>query len=134
MAIILETIPDNKKISNGNIFLTGEYMRNNKDIKANRLFLEADKDLRLSYIIEDAGVFTFKSSTMIGEYINDRKITWSVVKKSSRGHTEIDEASYTENNIGNFCLRPVRGAPLPQDCQGDCYGLPNDEGRPRGTA
>ena len=54
MAIILETIPDNKKISNGNIFLTGEYMRNNKDIKANRLFLEADKDLRLSYIIKDA--------------------------------------------------------------------------------
>ena len=28
------------------------------------------------------------------------------MKKSSRGHTEIDEASYTENNIGNFCLRP----------------------------
>ena len=75
MGIILETSPDNKKISNGNIFLTGEYMRNNKDIKANRLFLEADKDLRMSYIIEDAGVFTFKSGTMIDEYINNRKIT-----------------------------------------------------------
>ena len=107
MGVILETTPDNKKVSNGSIFLTGEYMRNPKEIKANRLFLEAERDLRMSYLIEDAGVFTFNAGTLVGDYINDDRITWSVVRKTNRGQVEeVEEASYGEHNIGNFCLRP----------------------------
>ena len=45
MGITLETTPDNNKVANSNIFLAGELMRGPKEIKANRVFSEADKNL-----------------------------------------------------------------------------------------
>ena len=87
MGIVIKTSPDNRKVVGGNIFLTGKFMRGGKEIRANRLFPEADKDLRISYIIEEASIFSFCSGTMIGETIDDERITWSILRKNSRGTT-----------------------------------------------
>ena len=104
--ITLKTSIDNKKVANSNIFLTGEFMKGGKEIRASRLFPEADKELRISYFIEEASVFTFRSGTMVGEVIDDHKITWNVLRKGSRGNTDLPEAEYEANKIGNFSIRP----------------------------
>ena len=106
MGITLKTSPDNKKIVGSNIFLTGELMRGSKEIRANRLFNDADKDLRIVYSVEEASILSFKSGTMIGDYFDDDKITWNVIKKTNRGSTEVEVADYESQNIGSFCIRP----------------------------
>ena len=53
MGITLKTSTDNKKVMNASIFLSGEFMKSSKEIKANRLYPEADKDLKIQYCIED---------------------------------------------------------------------------------
>ena len=82
--IILKTSPDNKKIVNGSVSMMGELMKSPKEIRASRLFAEADKDLKITYNIEDASVFTFKSGTMVGDIVDDSEITWGVIRKTSR--------------------------------------------------
>ena len=106
--ITIMTSPDNRKVTNANIFMAGELMRNQKEIKANRIFGEADKDLRIQNQIEDASVFTFKKGTPVGDFIDDDKISWTVVKKTSRGTSEVmDIADYEANKIsGGFSIRP----------------------------
>ena len=49
MGITLKTSPDNRKVVNSNIYLVGEFMKTPREIKANRIFPEAEKDLRISY-------------------------------------------------------------------------------------
>ena len=106
VGVTLKLSPDNKKVVSGNLFVTGELMKSAKEVRANRLFGQAEKDLRISYIIEDASVLTFNSGTGVGDYIDAGDITWSVLKKT-RGETiELNETEYSENNIGEFCLRP----------------------------
>ena len=39
---------------------------------------------------------------MIGDFIDNEKITWSITRKSSRGSVEVEDA----RNIGNFFLHP----------------------------
>ena len=91
MGLTLKTSPDNAKVDNANVYLVGEFMRGGKEIKANRLFIDADKDLKISYHIEEACVFSFRSGTMIGELVSDDKVTWSVYRRGSRGNTDIPE-------------------------------------------
>ena len=38
---------------------------------------------------------------MVGDYIDDDKITWNIARKTSRGNVEVEDAQ----NIGHFCLR-----------------------------
>ena len=52
---------DNKKITSGKIYTHGELMRSNKDFRANRLFENIDKDLRIFYQIEDFSIFKFNN-------------------------------------------------------------------------
>ena len=106
MGITLQTSPDNRKLTNSSVFLTGELMKGNKEVRANQIFDEADKELRISYIIEEASILTFKSGTLIGDVIDDDKIPWSVIKKNNRGTTEVDSSEYEGQKIGHFCLRP----------------------------
>ena len=51
-------------------------------------------------------MFTFRSGTMVGEVIDDHKITWNVLRKGSRGNMDLPEAEYEANKIGNFSIRP----------------------------
>ena len=104
MGITIQTSPDNQKVTNSNMFLTGELMKGNKEIRANRLFSEADKDLRIVYLIEEASILTFRSRSMVGDFLDDDKITWNVVKKSNRGTTEVDISDFESLHIGHFCL------------------------------
>ena len=105
MGITLQTTPDNRKVANSNIFLTGEFMKGNKEVKASHLFPDADKDLRIVYNIEEASIFSFKSGTMIGETLDNDKINWNVVRKTSRGSVEVDFSDHAIHNIGHFSLR-----------------------------
>ena len=104
--ITLQTSPDNKKIVGGNLFMAGELMKGFREIRANRLFPDVDKDFRISYQIEEASIFSFKSGSMIGELVDDDRIMWNVIKKTSRGNTELDINDYGTNNIGSFSVRP----------------------------
>ena len=45
LGITLKTTSGNRRVSNANIFLTGEFMKSPKDIKASWLFPDASKDL-----------------------------------------------------------------------------------------
>ena len=101
MGLTLKTSPDNAKVDNANVYLVGEFMRGGKEIKAKRLFIDADKDLKISYLIEEACVFSFRSGTMIGELVSDDKVTWSVYRKGSRGNTDIPEEEYEANKIAS---------------------------------
>ena len=56
------------------MFTAGLLMKNRREIRPNRLFPEADKELRISYMIEDSSVFTFNSGPMIGNHIEDDNI------------------------------------------------------------
>ena len=107
MGITLQTSADNKKVNNANIFLTGELMKSNKEIRANRLFGDADKELRIVYLIEEASALSFRNGTMVGDFIDNEKITWSVVKKNNRGSTDLDLADYESQHIGKLCIRPT---------------------------
>ena len=69
--ILLNLSPDNKKVVGGKMVLVRDLMKGTKEVKANRLFPEADKQLNISYQIDDAALFTFNSGTMIGEIIDD---------------------------------------------------------------
>ena len=104
--ITLQTSPDNKKIVASRMFVAGTLMQNRKELKASRLFVDADKDLKISYIIEESSMFTFKSGTTIGDYLEDDKVDWEVLKKGPSGTTTIDSSEYEDNKIGDFCLRP----------------------------
>ena len=104
--ITLHTSPDNKKVVGSNIFLTGDFMKSSKEIKANRLFAEADKDMRIVYTIEDASIFSFKTGTLIGDMLEDASINWSVGKKTGRAIVDLEESDYETNNIGHFVIRP----------------------------
>ena len=107
VGITIITSPDNRRVINSGLFMTGELMRNQKEVRANRIFGEADKEIRILYQIEDASIFTFRNGSPIGEMVNDDKISWSAVKKSSRGTTEIERADLEANKItGGFCIRP----------------------------
>ena len=107
VGITVSTSPDNKKITNANIFLTGEFMRNEKEIRANRIFSETDKEFRISYKIEDASIFSFRNGNPVGEWVDDDRISWSVMRKTSRGTTNLEISDYEENKIsGGFCVRP----------------------------
>ena len=102
--ITIMTSPDNKKVANANLFLAGELMKGVKEIRANRLFGEADRDLRVVYQIEEASLFTFRSGTTIGELVDDDKISWHVIRKTSRATNEVEVADYESNNIGRFSI------------------------------
>ena len=106
MGLTLITSTDNKKVSNAMVFLTGEFMKSSKDIKANRLFPEADKDLKIQYCIEEASTFSFRTGSMVGEALDDDKVTWTVLRKSARGYTAVEEADYVEQKIGHFSIKP----------------------------
>ena len=106
MGLTLITLMDNEKVSNAIMFLTGEFMKSSKDIKANRLFPEADKDLKIQYCIEEASTFSFRTGSMVGEALDDDKVTWTVLRKSARGYTAVEEADYVEQKIGHFSIKP----------------------------
>ena len=57
-------------------------------------------------MIEEASILTFRSRSMVGDFLDDDKITWNVVKKSNRGTTEVDISDFESLRIGHFCLRP----------------------------
>ena len=104
--ITLETSPDNTKVVASKMFVTGDLMKANKEINANRLFIDAPKDLRITYSIEDAGVLTFNNGTLIGDFLEDSSISWGVIKKAGGTSSVIAEAEYEVNKIGHFTLRP----------------------------
>ena len=106
VGITLQTSADNKKVTASRMFTAGLLMKNRKEIKANRLFAEADKELRISYMIEESSVFTFSSGTMIGDYIEENQIDWEVTKKTAEGTSTIQAEQHGANKIGKFCLRP----------------------------
>ena len=85
--ITLKTSPDNRKVVMSNIFLAGDLMKSSKEIKANRLFADADKDIKIIYSIEDATVLTFTSGSTIGDMMDDAIINWNVVKKVGYGRS-----------------------------------------------
>ena len=41
-----------------------------------------------------------------GDYLEDDKVDWEVLKKATSGTTTIDSSEYEDNKIGDFCLRP----------------------------
>ena len=59
-------------------------MKVNKEINANRLFIDAPKDIRITYSIEDSGVLTFNNDTLVGDFLEDSAINWGIIKKASR--------------------------------------------------
>ena len=44
---------------------------------------------------------------MVGDFLDDEKITWNVVRKNSRGTSDVDLADYENQHIGKFCIRPT---------------------------
>ena len=72
IGITLKTSPDNRKVTSSKMFTAGLLMKNRRDIRLNRLFSEADKEIRISYMIEESSVFTFNSGTMIGDQIEEQ--------------------------------------------------------------
>ena len=56
IGITLKTSPDNRKVTSSKMFTAGLLMKNRREIRANRLFPEADKELRISYMIEDDNI------------------------------------------------------------------------------
>ena len=105
--IVLNLSPDNKKVTGGRINIVGEFIKEPKEFKATKLFEKADKDLRITYQIDDATIFKLNGGTMIGELLNSDQFTWSVTKKtSSRVNTVIDETDYESSSIGDFCVKP----------------------------
>ena len=94
--ITLQTSPDNKKVVTSRMFIAGTLMQNRKELKASRLFVDADKDLKISYIIEESSIFTFNSGTTIGDYLEDDKVDWEVLKKAPSGMTTIDSSEYED--------------------------------------
>ena len=100
---------DNRKIETAKVFVLGELMRGNKDFRANRLFEGADKELRVSYCIEEGSTFTFNGGTLVGDYLDsqDPGIQWHVYKKGKRGDTQvIEDDLHEENGIKGWCVRP----------------------------
>ena len=55
--ITLKTSPDNKKDIASRMFVSRTLMQNRKELKANTLFVDANKDLKISYIIEGERAF-----------------------------------------------------------------------------
>ena len=104
--ILLSLSPDNRKVVQGKVVLVGDLMKGSKEVKANRLFPEADKQLSISYQFDDASLFTFNSGTMIGELVDSSECNWSVFKKARGGNTEIVQSEFEGNSIGNFSVRP----------------------------
>ena len=104
--ITLQTSPDNKKVVASRMFLTGDLMTANKEFNASRLFIDAPADLRITYNIEDAGILTFNNGTLIGDFLEDSKISWEVIKKAGGVSSVLPKSEYEANKIGNFTLRP----------------------------
>ena len=105
----LSLSPDNRKVDSGKVFMLGELMRGQKDFRANRLFEGADKELRVSYSVEEGSTFTFNSGTLVGDYVDsqDPGLQWHAYKKGRRGETStIDEEQHEENHINRWCIRP----------------------------
>ena len=109
MAIQLALSPDNKKVIGGKVHLVGELFKGTKDFRANRLFENADKDLRISYNIEEASTFSFSSGTLVGDILDSQNpgIQWNVYKKERRGEvTNYEEDQHGDLNIGKFSIHP----------------------------
>ena len=109
ITLLLDLSPDNRKVNSGKVMAMGELMKGTKDFRANRLFDGADKELRVSYIIEDFSTFTFNTGSLVGDVIDgeDLGVQWNVFKKGQRGDTEpIAEDDHDANNIGKLSIRP----------------------------
>ena len=58
------------------MFVTGTLMQDRKELKANTLFVDANKDLKISYIIEEFRIFIFNSGTTISDFMEDIQLDW----------------------------------------------------------
>ena len=96
--------PDNKKIIQGKVFLQGELLKSSKEIRVNKLWDQSDKDLRLSYRIDDASIFTFNDGSLVGDYVDSSNINWMIVEKGNS--TALEVGDYTERGVEEFCIRP----------------------------
>ena len=97
--------PDNGKIVEGKMFLQGELLKSAKEIRATKLWDQADKDLRLSYTFEDSSIFTFNAGSMAGDYIDCSNLSWQVVERGNNTNP-LEVGEYIEKGIEEFCVRP----------------------------
>ena len=108
MTVELRLSPNNKKVVSGQVCLVGELMKNPREIRANRVFENADKELRISYQIEEASTLSFNNGTMIGDVLDSENpwFQWHVFKKTSGVVTTMEETSHPELHIGELSVKP----------------------------
>ena len=102
----LDLSPDNSKVVGGRVFLQGELLKSPKEIRANKLWEKVDKELKISYSIEDAATLTFSSGTLVGDFVDCKDMSWQVVEKRHGELSELEPADYIARQIEEFCIRP----------------------------
>ena len=64
-------------------------MRGFKEFRANKVFEGVDKEIRVSYCVEEASTFSFNDGTLTGDVVDGDNpgFQWNVIRKGSRGET-----------------------------------------------
>ena len=104
--ILLVLSPDNKKVRNGQFFVTGKLYEDPCSIKADRLWPEVDPNLRFNLRVEEANMFTFDSGTMVGDYIASENLDWTITTESPGLVAKtLNDSEMEEAGVGEFCCR-----------------------------
>ena len=59
----------------------GELFKGQKEVRANKIWDKADKELRVSYTIDEASTFTFNCGTLVGDYVDCSNINWQILER-----------------------------------------------------
>ena len=106
-SVVLNLSTNNKKVDSGKINMAGELMKTTREFKAVKLFENAEKDLRVTFQIEESGLFKFNNGMMVGDLLDCSEFPMSVEKKNTgRAPVVVEETDYSIHNISSFCVRP----------------------------
>ena len=111
--VVLNLSPDNKKVNNGRFFLTGRLYEEGSSIKGDRLWPGVPPNLRFNLRIEEAGVLTFNSGTMVGDLLESGDLDWSVTEETPGLVPKVlNSTEMAEAGVGDFTTRvyayPIR--------------------------
>ena len=80
--VLLQLSPDNKKVTNGQFFLTGKLYEEASTIKADRLWPQVPPNLRFNWRVEEAHTLTFNSGTMVGDLLDGSTLDWFITEET----------------------------------------------------